>query len=228
MSVFAGPEIANDGLVFHLDAANTKSYPGTGTTWSDMSGNSNTGTLTNGPTYSSTNGGSIVFDGTNDLVASPNSTALDTQTFTIEVWVKTNNTTQNGFWFEKCAVNTQYSLFQEGANIICRVNTGTLVNVVTATTATYMNTIQWYQVVFTFTSGSQILYINGVVVNTGTTAGTVATNNGGMSIGAYGGQTGSNSYYYNGNVSIAKVYNRVLSAAEIQQNFKATRGRYGI
>lgn len=199
---------------------------GVGSNWYDVSGPNYGNILNTECLYNSA--GYMTFDGIDDLVAFPNSTALDTQTFTIEVWVKTNNTTQNGFWFEKGVVNSQYSLFQEGTNIVCRVNTGTVVNVVTATTATYMNTTQWYQVVFTFTSGSQVLYINGVVVNTGITTGTVATNNGGMSIGAYGGQIGSHSYYYNGSVSIAKVYNRALSAAEVQQNFNALRGRFGI
>ena len=71
MGVFAGPEITESGLVLALDAGNLKSYPTTGTTWTDLSGRGNTGTLTNGPTYSSANGGSIVFDGVNDYVTVP-------------------------------------------------------------------------------------------------------------------------------------------------------------
>ena len=69
MGAFAGPEIAESGLVLALDAGNLKSYPGSGTTWTDLSGGGNTGTLTNGPTYSSANGGSLVFDGTNDYIS---------------------------------------------------------------------------------------------------------------------------------------------------------------
>ena len=65
-----------NGLVLALDAANTKSYPGSGTTWTDLSGRGNTGTLTNGPTYSSANGGSIVFDGTNDYVVVNNNASI--------------------------------------------------------------------------------------------------------------------------------------------------------
>ena len=68
MSTLQSGHIITDGLVIALDAANTKSYPGSGTTWSDLSGNSNNGTLTNGPTFNSGNGGSIVFDGTNDYI----------------------------------------------------------------------------------------------------------------------------------------------------------------
>ena len=61
-------QIVRSGLVLHLDAARPASYPGSGTTWTDLSGQGNNGTLTNGPTYSSANGGSIVLDGTNDDV----------------------------------------------------------------------------------------------------------------------------------------------------------------
>jgi hypothetical protein len=68
VGVYAGPDVSESGLVLALDAANSKSYPGSGTTWTDLSGNGNTGTLTNGPTYSGANGGSLVFDGVNDYV----------------------------------------------------------------------------------------------------------------------------------------------------------------
>ena len=68
MGLAHSPSLVMNGLVLALDAANPKSYPGSGTTWTDLSGRGNTGTLTNGPTYSSANGGSLVFDGTNDYV----------------------------------------------------------------------------------------------------------------------------------------------------------------
>ena len=74
MSAYSGPEIANDGLVLALDAANPRSYPGSGTTWTDLSGNGNNGTLVNVPTYSNANGGSIVFDGVDDYVSGSIST----------------------------------------------------------------------------------------------------------------------------------------------------------
>ena len=227
MSVYAGPEIVNDGLVLCLDAGNSRSYPGSGTAWTDLSGNGNTGTLTNGPTYNSSNLGFFQFV-TNNFAAIPNNVALDTQTPTVEVWVKTNATTQNGFWFEKGTVNSQYSLFQAGGNILWRMRIGGSIQNLTTTTATYMNTSNWYQVVGTYTSGTRRLYINGVLVNFDTQTGTIETNSGGMSIGVYGGFNGSRGYYYNGNLSSCKVYNRALTAEEIQQNFNATRGRYGI
>jgi len=201
----------------------------TGGGWADLSGASNHGELVNGPTYNSSNGGSLVFDGSNDMIIIPENSALNTQTPSVEVWVKTNATTQNGFWFEKGTVNTQYSLFQEGGVIQWRQNfSGSGTTNLSTTTATYMNTSNWYQVVGTFTSGARRLYINGVLVNSDTQGGTITTNANGMSIGVYGGFNGSRGYYYNGNISAVKIYNKELTAAEVQQNFNATRGRFGI
>ena len=200
----------------------------TGGGWADLSANGNNGELLNGVRENSNNLGSLVFDGSNDYIPIPENSALNTQTPTVEVWVKTNATTQNGFWFEKGQVNTQYSLFQEGAVIQWRMNLDGSVNNLSTTTATYMNTSNWYQVVATYTSGSRKLYINGTLVNSDAQTGTITTNANGMSIGAYGGFNGSRGYYYNGNIASVKIYNRALSAAEIQQNFNATRSRYGL
>ena len=228
MGVSYNTKIVTSGLVLALDAANRKSYPGSGTTWNDLSGINSSGELVNSPTYNSSNLGYFQFV-TDDYVIIPNNTALDTQTPTVEVWVKTNATNQNGFWFEKGTVNSQYSLFQEGGNIRWRMNIGGITQLSTIT-STYIDTANWYQVVGTYTSGTRRLYINGVLVSSDTQTGTIATNAGGMSIGAYGGYTGAGgrSYFYNGNEAVCRVYNRALSSDEVSQNFNALRGRYGI
>ncbi len=88
--MFTGPNIITNGLILELDAANRKSYPGSGTTWTDLSGNGNTGTLTNGPTFSSANGGSIVFDGVDDYVNCGNASSLNferTNSFSFCFWI---------------------------------------------------------------------------------------------------------------------------------------------
>jgi len=228
MAVQYNPGIVTDGLVLYLDAANRKSYPGTGTGWFDVSGLINTGILTNSPTYSSLVGGNFSFDATNDMVLIEENSALNTQTPSVEVWMKTNATTQNGFWFEKGQVNTQYSLFQEGSGIQWRQKFATGLTNLTTITATYINTSNWYQIVGTFVSGRRRLYINGVLVNSDTQSGTIETNANGMSIGVYGGFNGDRSYYYNGNIAAVKVYNKELSAPEVLQNFNTLRGRFGI
>jgi hypothetical protein len=225
MSSSASPDIVTNGLVLCLDAADKKSYLGSGATWFDRSGNGINGTLTNTPIYNPVNNGHFQF-ATNTYISTPNNTALDTQTPSVEVWVKTNATNQNGFWFEKGDVNTQYSLFQEGGNIQWRIYIGAGYSNLSTVTATYMNTSNWYQVVATYSSGSRRLYINGVLVNSDAQSGTVATNSGGGRIGAYGGS--SPQYYYNGNLAICKVYNKALSPQEIKQNFNATKSRFGL
>ena len=88
-TIYGAPSIVTDGLSLYLDAANTRSYPGSGTAWYDLSGNVNHGTLVNGPTFDSGNAGSIVFDGTNKYVNFPNplnKTQLD-QIWTVQSWI---------------------------------------------------------------------------------------------------------------------------------------------
>lgn len=164
------------------------------------------------------------FNGTNNCITIANNTALDTQTPTVEVWIKTNALTQNGFWFEKGLVNTQYSLFQEGGNIVWRQKFSGGITSLTAASASYLNTSNWFQIVGTYTSGTRVMYINGVPITSDTQTGTIDTNSGGMTIGSYN----SGAYYFNGNIAIVKVYNRALSAAEVKQNFNALRGRFGV
>jgi hypothetical protein len=85
----------------------------------------------------------------------------------------------------------------------------------------------WYQVVGTVTSGARILYINGHYVNSDAPTGTLATNDNGMSIGVFGGYNGARDYYNSGSQAIVRVYNKILSAAEVHQNFDANKGRFG-
>jgi hypothetical protein len=223
VSISYNSSIVTNGLVLCVDAGNPRSYSGSGTQWNDATSSGFNFSLTNGPVYSSSNLGSFTFDGVNDFASASDNTALNTQTPTVEVWVKTNATTQNGFWFEKGSVNTQYALFQEGGSITWRLTTN--VGSLTATTASFMSTSNWAQVVGTYTSGDRRIYVNGVQVASDALAYTIPTNSSGMFIGAYGTGTG---YFYNGALSICRVYNRVLSAAEVLQNFNAIRGRYGI
>ena len=93
MAFFRGPNVVTNGLVLALDAANTKSYVSGSTTWNDLSGNNNSGSLVNGPTFNSANLGSIVFDGVDDYINCGNSSTLNiTETFTISLWI---NSTRN-------------------------------------------------------------------------------------------------------------------------------------
>lgn len=227
MSYSNGPQIVTNGLVFFVDAANRKSYPGSGTDWADLSGNGSTCVSSGGPVIGTDGQGSFLFDATDDIFISPENSVFNTQTPSVEVWIKTNNTNQNGFWFEKGTVNTQYSLFQEGTVIQWRQNVGTLTNLST-TTATYISTANWAHIVGTYTSGTRRLYINGALVNSDSQTGTIATNTNGISIGVFGGFNGGRGYYYNGRIGAVRVYNRALSPSDVLQNYNATKTRFGL
>ena len=103
--------IVTSGLILNLDAGNASSYPGTGTTWTDLSGNNNNGTLVNGVGYSSSNGGIMTFDGVNDFVNCGNSSTFNqTNALTLSTWVKINSLSSTNTLIGKqwCNLN-QYS-----------------------------------------------------------------------------------------------------------------------
>jgi hypothetical protein len=230
MSLAHSPTIVLPGLVLCLDAANTKSYPGSGTTWTDLSGNGNNGTLVNGVGYNSGNLGSLSFDGVNDEVQLPG-TNLSLNQMTISSWNFSSNYAQNGFMFEKTtngSVNTQYSLFYNTAPLIYYRTYGlsTTDLTVNTTTAGVVNN-SWNNVVATWDGTNKRIYVNGVLRATSANlTGTVTQNTSGIAlIGRHGNPS---AYPFNGRISNTQIYNRALSAAEIQQNFNALRSRFSI
>ena len=161
----------------------------------------------------------IVFDGSNDYINIPSSTVFDTQTVTVEVVVKPYATSQYGFWFEKGAVNTQYSLFIEGGSIVWRQ----------ASQSQYSSSSNlvangWNHVVGTFKTGERKTYVNGVLRAEDSLVHTLATNQGNQFIGSYN----SGGYHYNGEIAIVKVYNRVLTATEVASNYNHYKSRFNI
>lgn len=177
------------------------------------------GNLYNGVQLSKDGGGSFVFDGSNDYIASPESTVFDNQQVTVEVFVKPAAISQNGFWFEKGSVNTQYSLFMEGSNIVWRQAGDSQY-----TSTSFMTVNRWNHVVGTFKTGERRTYVNSVLRTSDTLSKTLATSggNGEQFIGSYN----SGGYYYNGSIAIVNVYNRVLTAEEIAQNYKKYQKRF--
>lgn len=216
------------GLVMHVDAGNTASYPGSGATWTDLAGNATGGQLVGSPTFNSANGGFLAFNGSSTYARFQNSTALDTQTPTVEVWVKPNDVNQAGFFFEKGALNTQYSLFLYSGALYWRIIGAS--DLTPAVTTVGLNTTQWHHLAATYASGTgRRIYANGALVASDSLASTVNTNNGGMSIGAYDGYNGASgrSYFLNGGLAVCRIYNRALSLAEVQQNYDFQKTRFG-
>ena len=238
MGVFAGPDVVESGLVLALDAGNTKSYPGSGTTWTDLSGRGNNGTLTNGPTYSSSNGGSLVFDGTNDYAEVVNNNLYkfsNTQAFSLNFWFNCTSSSGNPSVFAFALDNGRGYYFTIDINVV-RVNAflfdywdgSSFRGIAGINNSVPLNT--W--VMFTATSSSNSVndmkvYQNGVLssyTNRGTgTPNTIDYNTLSMRIGAR-----ANGSYFKGNIAQVSIYNRALTASEIQQNFNALRGRFGL
>ena len=232
MAIFYNSRIITENLVLCLDAANTKSYPGSGTTWTDLSGNGNTGTLTNGPTYSSSNGGSLVFDGTNDYVNLTKTSQLNfgTNDFTIQTFCNLTSKTTNypcifGNYssysagaiyvgFDHDAAPTKYTIWVNGQGSP------------TLTSSTNVIYGSWTQLTVVRSSGVGYFYINNSL--NGTPASMSASLNGDGSLLSIGRALDATNTHMTGYISNFRIYNRALSAAEVSQNFNALRGRYGI
>lgn len=225
MALDHGPKIVTSGLVFSIDAADSNSYRSGSAFVYNTANLERSGSVSGAMGYNVSGRGAFVFSANSSAILFPEDSTLNTQTPTVEVWIKTNNTNQNGFWFEKGQVNTQYSLFQEGSNIVWRQNLGSNFSQYTGT-ATYINTTNWAQVVGTFASGDRRTYVNGIVRTSDTQSGTISTNTNGMSIGIYGGFNGGRGYSYDGNIGAIRVYNRVLSPQEILQNYNEQLNRF--
>ena len=235
MASIGGPNIVESGLVLYVDAANPKSYPGSGTTWADLSGNGNNGTLTNGPTFSSANGGIIVFDGTNDFVVTQqNSGFTGNINATISTWVYPTSVT--GEIATTLIGNSDGTL--TGMGICIGINGAGSVSIEFWNgngMRTISNTIQinrWYNLVATKTAGAinstTSLYINGISQSFNITSNnTPNVTNHTISVGAIKGII-STQFYFPGRISQTSIYNRALTAQEILQNYNATKSRFGL
>ncbi len=233
MSYNNGPRIVTDGLVLNLDAGNSRSYPGTGTSWGDLSRSSSAGTLTNGPTFNSANGGSIVFDGTNDYVNIPFSSQfpVGSSARTLCAWFYVTSVSGGREIFGiggNSVAGSRSALWIDSTNIIgieC-LNTGVLTD-----SWTGINT--WVNLCATFETGGNThsfkIYVNGIQRTT-TTTGTAVTLNSLSTAAVIGWVPGAGAFVHMfiGNIPQVSLYNRALTAAEIRQNYHATKGRFGL
>ena len=217
MATKYSPKMVTDGLVLSLDAANTKSYPKSGTTWTDLSGNSNTGTLTNGPTFSAGNMGSIVFDGTNDYV-NISSLITGNQSFSWGAWI---NPTATGtpVLFGNVSNGLAMISYWDSANNKVRV--GTYGND-RLTSGTAIPPSTWGYTFWTWNGTTLTSYTNGIADGTATGF-SFNISNLYTTIG-----NSVNSQYFTGRISQTLVYNRALTATEILQNYNATKNRFGL
>ena len=214
--------IVTDGLVFYVDAGNGNSYPGSGTTWSDLIGG-NDGTLTNGPTFDSGNGGSIVFDGVNDGAKSTNVLEHQVTVGTIQAWVKSSSP---GSAYRGIIVKQeQWGLFFYDGTLV----TYDWGNNQQRSTSQSINDGNWHFVAMTFTStagtpsNNATVYLDGSNVLT-TTVKDKSASFSGIVFGA--GNFALSVQNLNGNIACGSLYNRALTSTEILQNYNALKNRF--
>jgi hypothetical protein len=206
--------IITNGLIMNVDAANPLSYPGSGLIWADISGNNNNATLTNGPTYVSAGSSSYIsFDGTNDYAQINNVVLSGSQDFTISAWVRYVNS--NGTIFGNYAAGN-LQVFYGPTYIGLWLNN----NSAYANASNYLSGDN--QLVVQRSGGSKLLvWLNGVLIDTGTSSDTIGTTSN-FRIGAnhVGGELQGGRFYN------LQVYNRALTPSEIFHNFTSTKGRF--
>ncbi len=224
--------LVTSGLIVHLDASNTSSYPGSGTTWTDLTGNANNGTLTNGPVYSSTAGGCIDCDGINDFISIANKSSLQPQSatpITMQIWVNFDALT-DGAIINKLTASFAYDGYIVRATTAgyagYTVN-GTSIDQGRNTSPTVVFTTgTWYLVTFitqrTATANTTRLYINTTVRIQSAWGNDGYSESNPLQLGGgYGG-------FVNCKIGAFYFYSRGLSDSEITQNFNATKTRYGL
>jgi hypothetical protein len=224
MSLAHSPSLVLPGLTLCLDAANSKSYPGSGTTWTDLSGNGNNGTLINGVGYNSGNLGSLSFDGVNDYVTLSSPVFNTFSTISIFSFIRFNTTSKS------CQIFDTRDANGDGLSFLMSNPTGNvLFSSLNSSNIAGSTTIQSgviYYIGLTYNGSTAKLYLNANEDNSKSITETFnVTANPTIAVRSF--SIGSASYG-SCNIYLTKIYNRALTASEIQQNYNATRSRYGI
>ena len=224
MATTYNPKIITDGLVLALDAGNTKSYPGSGSTLYDLSGGGNDGTIS-GATFNSD--GYFDFDGTNDEITMDNITH-GTSALTYECWVRTANgytpsgyvtlmstydPNPQGFWILLNPTNAYVTAGNDGSTF--------------HVSSTAVNDGDWHHVVATYDNPNVRIYVDGVDVGGLSNAPNNSIPTRTLRIGSMA-ISGISDRFLDGDIGAARIYNKALTASEIKQNFNALRGRFGI
>jgi hypothetical protein len=231
--MYYGPRTVTNGLVFCVDAADRNSYPGSGTTWTDLSGNSNNGTLTNGPTFSNSNGGCIVFDGIDDYVSISNNTLINpnNDSFSIVAWV--NSDPSNGgdgwdLWVAKRSTGTNGyyigALAGSGMRFVIGNNVDSRTD--TAFIGFVSNTWTMVTAILDRTTNTQTIIRNNFDESASTTpSGGTYSNTANLNIGA---DFNGGNFQVNGRIASVRLYNRAITSLEVLQNYNATKTRFGL
>lgn len=215
--------IVTDSLVFNIDAGNTSSYPGSGTTWTDLAASPLTGTLTNGPTYDTDGGGSIVFDGTNDYAAFGSATKLRfTASFSYNFWIKLSSIAQTNHGVCQHQNTGSYSWYIQN-NKFFFAKSGTANDSTGSMNPTTTQDVwQHWSVICTYNQHARY-HLNGGLVATCPLVQTF-TYSGNFNVGALL----TDGFYFKGKISQVQAYSKALSVSEVKRCFDADRARYGV
>ena len=236
MAQHYGPKIVTDGLEMHLDPGDKASYPGSGTAWSDLSGNEKHYTLTfdTGGEFKPAHGGYIYFGGgtgaSGALYADANYTPFNvaTDTATMSFWRRKTETSPNG--------SDHFTMDRDDANGVRIYQYGSANSVLVFATNGQDDTLAssaltdnvWYHVVCTLASTSKKIYINGILNNSNTVDATTISRSGSSECTLASLSTVQNTYNFAGDFGPVVFYRKALSAAEVSQNFNAHRSRFGV
>ena len=230
MGLVHHPNVASDGLIGCWDAGNRRSYPGAGTTWTDIAGVNNS-TLQNGGdgglSFDSANGGSIVFDGTDDYTTATNfddvSPVSGTNSFAFDMWIYLDDTNAITFITQRVDNNNRWSwwwnassnmYFESQASGSSEGSSGAYNHSFTAD--------NWYYVTLVRDGNTILFYIDSVLKYSASFTGSIAAKAAGLNFGYD--QQNYNSL--NGKIALVHAYSKALSASEVLQNYHATKGRF--
>jgi hypothetical protein len=216
---YANGKIVTDGLVLALNAADRNSYVSGSTVWNDLSGNGNSGSLTNGPTFNSGSGGSIVFNGTSQYTSFSTTNLIVN---TVSIWLYLKTTAGGAIIYSGTDIfnsnNWEWSIYIYNNNIYFRGSSGSG-GTINYPAANYVNSWKNFTLIRDSNSLSY-LYENGIYKNQANETSSINTNQLRL------GKSGTN--YPSINVGNTQIYNRALSATEILQNYNAQKSRFGL
>jgi hypothetical protein len=222
MATNYNPAVVSSGLIYCVDAGNTKSYSGSGTAWNDLIGGTNNGILTNSPTYSSTNGGYFTFDGSTQFVDSNTNVGLvPSAGITILSWFKTS--INNRFLLDRMnsGLTQGYAIAGTSTNKI-----QIFINAIQATSASNANTNAWVHFAGVWSPSNYIrVYLNSALDAENTTSIPASITDPSVNLWLAKRRNGAD--MWSGIIANVQMYNRPLSTSEIVQNYTATKGRYG-
>jgi len=232
MALYHSPRIVTDGLTLCLDAANPRSYPGSGSTWFDVSGNGNNGTLTNSPGFGVSDTAAFGFNGVDQNVVLPSTTlnrsgATVCGLMTIPDWT-TAKTSKGRVWIRGTSnFNNMVAFYNGGYSFETATNSNPyeIANRTTGNVSSaFISADAWFNFVLVFEDDVFTGYVNSVQTGTAAIANDLVFNN----IGSASGFADSYPEYFKGRISLFSVYNRALTSDEVGQNYDAMRSRFGL